>query len=467
MMRISFLSPLVACMAFLILLSACATCATCAIWPNTSQKENPAETAAQKSSQSQQTQIFHTQAGIPVWLAERQNLPMVDIQLTFDAGALNDGQQPGMANLVGNLIGEATDSQNAQDISTVFENQGARFGVSVRKTRASISLRTLTGEPLAVAVNQLALLLSNSQFKVEDVDRAKAQLATYFRYIQTDPSYQAQRAVDQQLYGAHDLAQAIIGEQDVVMGLSAEDLQAFWSSYYHQGNVVMTMTGALNPAEAKQVAEQLSKALAKAPINWQKPEHAKLTSTKKGQAQWLDFDAKQAQLSLSAIIPVTRLDKDYAALQVASMALGGDSASRLYQQIREVEGLSYSVGSQISAVHDAALFEISLQTQANQAEQALKSVQGELDAWYQQGITEDELARAKAKLRLSMAQLMTQNGATNSYLSLMAYEHLPVDYLQRFLSHIESLELKEVDQAIQRHIKPSAMLITVLGADRG
>lgn len=447
---------------YVFLVSICAGCQSFSF------NEQPQQTDTQPSLASA-IERWETGYGGEVWFYQNSNLPMVDIELTFDAGALNDGEKLGLANITNELIGEAAKGKNAQQISEAFEQQGAIFSTSVVKTRASMSLRSLTGEPLTIALNQLEEILAFSEFNEQDFERTKQQLETYFKYLLTDVGYQESILMDIFLFYGHPLKHPIIGGWYTVEKLTVEEVRAFWQQHYTRGNVDIAITGDLSLQQAKVIASSLLKQLHStedSALNSAQSYPKQLsTDLKYPNTTWNPFNSKQSQIHF-AQLTVGRDHKDYVALKIASQILGGGSSSRLYKDIREDKGLSYSVGSYFSSVLNKGEFGISLQTETSQSQEAVDAVNAVVKQWHDQGVSEEELRRAKAKFNLSLGQYLTQNKGINSYLSMMAFEDLSPDYLDVFFETIEQLSVEDVNQAIQHHIDIDAWKLVVLGAEK-
>ncbi|MEX2516378.1 MAG: insulinase family protein, partial [Gammaproteobacteria bacterium] len=108
---------------------------------------------------------WQTSRGIDVYFVQADELPMVDVQLVFDAGSARDGGKLGLANLTLNLLDDGVAGMSGDEISTVFESVGARYGASLDQDMAQLTLRSLTEpEPLATAVDMLRKVMSQPDF---------------------------------------------------------------------------------------------------------------------------------------------------------------------------------------------------------------------------------------------------------------------------------------------------------------
>jgi zinc protease len=128
---------------------------------------------------------------------------------------------------------------------------------------------------------------------------------------------------------------------------------------------------------------------------------------------------------------------------------GGGFTSRLTEEVREKRGLSYSVYSDFSPGLDAGAFTIGLQTRPDQAAEALKVSQDTLRRFVAEGPTEKELKAAKDKLLGNVANI--------------AWNGLPLDYLEHWTERVQALTVRDVREAMQRMVQPDRMVTVVVG----
>ncbi len=436
--------------------------------PHSSINENTDKNTA-ASSLVLPIERWQTSAGAQVIYVHNDNLPMVDINVSFAAGAIYDNDlnensekklYQGLAAITNSLLGEATRTQDAQSISETFENIGAQFSTDIDQLTAELSLRTLTGESLEQSVDQLRLILSETVFTEEAYTRVKGQLTNYLRYMQTNPSQQATQFYNQTLYGKQDIGRDKWGSLTSLILLTLPRIQAFYQQFYTNDSMLIAITGDVDKQKAHVIAEQLSAARPAKQKNIviDNPSYIQKNSGVYHKA----FNAAQTQIYIGNVT-IGRQDSDYAAFKLANEILGGGSTSRLYQTIREEQGLSYSVYSHFSPFLNQGEFTVTMQTASGQAQQAVSATLTVLDNFVKNGITQQELDQAKASYRMAFAQAFTSNAGINGYLMVLGRNQLDDYYLSNFLSRIESTTVEQVNAAIRRVINPDQLLIVTLG----
>ncbi len=182
------------------------------------------------------------------------------------------------------------------------------------------------------------------------------------------------------------------------------------------------------------------------------------------QEKVLPYPAEQAHI-LVAAPGMARKDPDYFPLFVGNYVLGGSGlVSRLSEQIREKQGLSYSVYSYFNPFKERGPFVMGLQTKNSQRSKALQSLRAVLADFVRNGPTEAELNAAKKNLTGGFPLRIDSNGKIAEYLTVIGYYDLPLDYLDRFNAKVEAVTAEQVRDAFQRRIDPARMLTVIVGA---
>jgi zinc protease len=180
--------------------------------------------------------------------------------------------------------------------------------------------------------------------------------------------------------------------------------------------------------------------------------------------QRIPFASAQAQVLLGQP-GFKRTDPDFFALTVANHILGGGGfTARLTAEVREKRGLTYSVSSGFSPGMHAGAFTIGLQTRPDQAQQALTLVREVLTQFTLNGPTEAELQAAKDNLIGGFALRLDSNRKLLDNVANIAWNNLPLDYLDTWTAQVQKLTASQVKQAFARVVQPGKMAAVVLGA---
>jgi len=404
---------------------------------------------------------WQTQQGSRVYYVHTEGLPMVDIQVAFDAGSARDGYQFGLSVLTSGMLDTGAGQWNADDIAQRFESVGAQFGSSISNDMASVSLRSLTDKPLFdKALETMQVILTSPSFNEADFQREKNRTLAGLKQQEESPAELASIAYYKALYGDHPYGHPSPGTIITVSGFNVEDLRGFYQKYYVAANAMVVIVGDLSRQQAEQTAEMLISGLP----TGQKPEPLpEVVMPVNAGKQHIEFPSTQTHVLVG--MPGTyRKDPDYFALYVGNHILGGGGlVSKLFEEVREKRGLAYSASSSFAPMFRKGPFTVSLQTRNDQTGQALDVLNKTLADFIAQGPTEAELIAVKKNITGGFAMRFDTNKELASYVSMIGFYDMPLDYLDTFQQNVEKVTAASIKDAFKRRVDPQLMQTITLG----
>lgn len=407
-------------------------------------------------------QNWQTSKGARVFFVPSRELPMVDIQITFDAGSARDplGKQ-GLAALSSSLLAEGADGLNADALSYEFERLGAVFGSDAGYDSSSVSLRSLSDtDKLRKALLNLRRILTSPEFPPMAIERQKKRFLTGIQQKKQSPATIARESFYQAVYGNHPYAQPRGGNEQSIKAISRNDIVGFHKKYYVARNAVISIVGDLDKVAAEVLAEELSSALEKgesaASLAGVKDVEEEKTISK-------HHPSTQTHILLGQA-GIKRGDKDYFPLYVGNHILGGSGlVSLLFKEIREKRALSYSAYSYFALMKERGPFISGLSTRADQAEEALAVLKEQLSEFARKGPTEEQLREAKKNITGGFPLKISSNSDILAYVSVIGFYNLPLDYLDTFNSNVEAVSVSSIREAFRRHIQPDRLVAVLVG----
>ena len=405
-------------------------------------------------------QTWKTSTGTKVLFVESAELPMLDVEMTFDAGSSRDGNAFGLASFTSAMLGMETKNKNEEQMSELFSRLGAQLSTDVGRDQASIRLRTLTRESLMTpAINGFQEVLAQPKFSQEIFERERKRLLTALQQKAVKPQEISSDLLWATLYEGHPYAHPVTGTSESVNELSVKQLTAFYKNYYNANNAVIAMVGAIDKAKAKVIAEQLSKALPKGKVPAAISQPKPLTA---GKEIVKEFDSSQTYFTLTQL-GVERGNKDYVPLFVGNHLLGGSGfGSLLMEEVREKRGLVYSVYSYMAPMMQQGPLVIGLSTKNASAREAQTVVNDTLKSFLND-ISEEQLAGIKSNLVGGFPLRFDSNGKKLGYLSMIGFYNLPLDYLEWFPKEVDKVTKSDVLKAWNNLVKPEKMVTIMVG----
>jgi zinc protease len=414
-------------------------------------------------------QQWQQASGAQVWLVESPGLPMVDVQVDFDAGSRREpADKAGLASITAEMSGKgvvARDGQPALDenqLGEAWADLGASFGGGAGADRMSFNLRSLTYPDLLSRAVQLgARELGDSAFPEAVWVRDRQRMVASIREANTRPGTIANRAFLQAVYGGHPYGYEATEES--LTRITIEDMRNFYR-LVQPCRAKVSIVGAVTRAQADQLVTTLLSRLpagACQPL----PPVAEVPVLAAPAERTIPFASAQAHVLIGQP-GYKRSDPDYFALLVGNYVLGGGGfVSRLSNEVRQKRGLSYSVYSYFAPGTHAGAFQLGLQTRPDQAAQAVQVSRDVVRQFVAQGPTDAELKAAKDFLIGGFALRIDSNRKLLDNLANIAWYELPLDYLDTWTKQIERVTAADVRAAMARKLQPDRMVTVVVGGD--
>ncbi len=350
-------------------------------------------------------------------------------------------------------------------LSEAWADLGAQFGASAGPDRMGFSLRSLT-EPalLARAVALAAREMAEPAFPEAVWQRERQRVLAALKESYTRPASVAGRAYAQAVYGnhpyGHEMTEASLGR------IGVADMRALHAASLVACRARISMVGAVTRQQADAIATGLLSRLPQPPCDSLPPlpAVAEVAPLAGSQEKRIAFDAAQAQVLIGQP-GFKRADPDYFALTVGNYILGGGGfVSRLTSEVREKRGLTYGVSSYFSPGLHAGSFTVSLQTRPDQATQAVALVREVLRDFVANGPTEAELKAARNNLTGGFALRIDSNRKLLDNIAGIAWNDLPLDYLDTWTQQVDKLTVADIKAAFARKLQPEKMITVILGA---
>jgi zinc protease len=184
---------------------------------------------------------WETEQGMRVLFAPAPTLPMLDIRLTFDAGAARDGDRNGLARLTSNALAHGTADMDADAVAERFEAVGAQFNTTSARDMGIVTLRTsdrarLDGRGRRCADGDPG----GPAFPEDDLARERRQMLQALQRERQEPGSVASRRFYQLMYGEHPYGNAPSGSEDTIPTLTRAEVESFFRQYYTAGNAVLS-----------------------------------------------------------------------------------------------------------------------------------------------------------------------------------------------------------------------------------
>ncbi|MEN8204629.1 MAG: pitrilysin family protein [Pseudomonadota bacterium] len=408
-------------------------------------------------------QHWVTDNGARVYFVPAPELPMVDINVTFAAGGVRDDGHAGLAHMTSTLLDMGAAGLSADEIAKRVESLGAELSTGSARDMAWVKLRSLSDAAhLQPALKLLADVINQPDFNRKDFKRERKRTQVAIQRSEQSPSTVAEYTFFQSTYGDHPYALRPSGTVDSIGVLKLGQLKAFYKQYYVARNVVFSIVGDLDRKAAEQLAGQV---IGQLPAGKRAPAVVPVPALTKADEQRIYHPSTQTHVRMGAP-GMHRGDPDYFPLYVGNHVLGGGGlVSRLFDEVREKRGLSYSVNSYFSPMEQDGPYLFSLQTRNDQVDEALLVMRETLQDYVDKGPTEKELLASKKNITGGFPLRIASNSSILDYLNVIGFYDLPLNYLDTFNDKVMAVTREQIVDAYQRRVSPDTMETIIVGGE--
>jgi len=327
----------------------------------------------------------------------------------------------------------------------------------------SFTLRSLT-EPalLGKAVALSARVIGEPSFPEDVWQRDRERFVASLKEADTRPATLAAKRFAAAVYGTHPYGYEVT--EATLARIDTAAMRQRYAEFLAPCRAKVSMVGAVTRAQADRMAAEL---LSRLPGNGNcaalppVPEVPALTAPA---LQRLPFDSAQAHVVIGQP-GYSYADPDRFALNAGNYVLGGGGfVSRLTEEVREKRGLAYSVGSGFAPGLHAGAFRIGFQTRPDQADEAVKVSRDVLAKFVAEGPTDAELKAAKDNLVGGFPLLIDSNRKLLGNVANIAWNNLPLDYLETWTARMNAVTATDVKAAMARKLQPGRMVTVIVGA---
>lgn len=353
--------------------------------------------------------------GLTVIAEQRAGSAVFAVHLmTRRRSALEPEGKAGIADFVHRMIARGTERRSREEIEKELREAGAVFSAAGNPTvpfgdfytsrlYSYLRLESLQ-EKAEELLDLIADMVGKASFPPGEIDEVRGEMKDYIAFRDASPGSLARRLLAERLYGPGALAEDVLGREETLNSISREDLLSFRDRYFTGSNVILSVVSGMAPGEAIDLVAPLFAGL---PPGSPLPEAA-LTPTLFSEPLERELGKSQGALVAGAVVgPVSKGDR--AALTVVSGLLN----ESLVRELREKEGLAYSVGASLGVVEGSAVLTVSMGTAPGKIEQAREGIRREIANLRTMKVTADDVARRVNAVtgRLQMRMLSSLNRA--------------------------------------------------------
>lgn len=395
--------------------------------------------------------------GIPVIFEEIEYLRSVSFGVYVKAGsAFETKENNGISHLLEHMFFKSTENRTAKQIADEMAHIGGSLNAYTEKESTAFYVTTLE-EQLPVAIDLIGDMLCNSAFTEEELKKEKGVVLEEIDMYDDSPEDLVHEMLQKLAWKDDPLGFIISGEKKVVSSITREELVKFKEQMYTADRMTISIAGKVKIDETMVDLEKAFHSISKA-----KEDKQLVAPVYKPIVFCRTKDIEQVHLNL-AFNSVSYESNEKYAFYLLNTILGGGDNSRLFQRLREEEGLTYSIYSYESIFEKAGLFHIDAVLNPSKVEKAMQQMKETIETLCDKGVSEEELAQAKQLLK---TELIIGNESTKSkiYNNGKTYlMHGCIKSVDEVLASIYQVTSEEIKMFARKYLKWDEKSISVVG----
>jgi predicted Zn-dependent peptidase len=396
--------------------------------------------------------------GVRVITEPMPHVRSVSVGIWIGSGSRRETpEHNGISHFIEHMLFKGTENRTAEDIARSVDSIGGNLDAFTAKELVCFNTKVLD-EHLSLAFDVLADLVLHPLFREEDIEKEKGVILEEIKMEADSPDYLVHEIFTSNFWKDHPLGKPILGTRETVKRFGRESVRKYYDTVYEPSSLIVTAAGNLTHERLVALVREHFESMPAGPVAPPEPPpgtHARIALRNKKSLE---------QVHLCLGVPSYPLPHhERFACYVLNTLLGGGMSSRLFQNIRERQGLAYAVFSELNPYRDTGCLSIYAGTSLESARKVVESIMNEFRQLKAQPVGDEELRRAKDHLKGS---LMLSLESTASRMSNLARQEM---YFARFFTldelveSIEAVTADDVQRIACTFFDPKQIALTVLG----
>ncbi len=404
--------------------------------------------------------LFELSNGLTVIVAEQHSAPVASVQAWCQTGSIHEGEWlgAGLTHLLEHVLFNGTERRTSKQISDEIHGMGAYVNAYTSFDR-TVFWVDCPADAVRRSIDILGDMLFRSLVEPGPLEREMDIVRREFDMGLDDPDRVLSYLIFGTAFQAHPCRYPVIGIREVFDQLAHEDVLRYYRRRYLPNNLFLVVAGDVEPDRVRSDAEELLGFAKRGPLEpvilpEEPPQLGRRETTQR-------FRAELAYFNLGWHVPGVS-HEDMAAVDAASVVLGGGASSRLYQQLREKEGLVYGVGAYAYTPSFPGLLTVSGQCAKEVADLVPSRIVECVNDRRQRRFSEEELRKAKRIITVNaIEQFQTVKGLASD-LGLNWLYARNLDFSRHYLERLQTVTPADVEGVVSQYLTDSNLTVAVL-----
>ncbi len=388
-------------------------------------------------------------------------LDLVKIEIVLNRGRHVE-QKKLSSRFCARMLKEGTQFKNQDDINDLFDFYGANFHVQYHLDYASFSLVCLS-RYCRQLIPLVFEIITQPEFDAIDLKRLKKRAKSKLKLALADNDALSFRILTEKIFGSQH-AYGYNSTREDIEQIQVEDLQAFHDTFYCKPNFKVFLSGSVSSDIKKELLDHIH-ALPDQRYNPTSfsPEYSKNRVSHPDVIYLKNDYAFNTQSSIKMGKRIIRRNHpDYIPIHFVNTLLGGFFGSRLMQNIREKEGLTYNIYSDLEPMKHDAYFMIGTEIKTDNIDKVIKMIYHEIQQLEQDIISDQELRMVRNYIKGYLLSSLDGVFSKAEIVKILTLEGMPVNWIYGFFDRLDEIEAEEIPRLVKKYLKKEELFTVVV-----
>jgi zinc protease len=381
------------------------------------------------------------------------------MSFSFKGGALLDPSgKEGATNLMISLLDEGTENFKENKLKLSLKENGTKISLSAEKEKIEGTFQVVSSQ-IQEGFWLLYESINKPLFNSEDITKIKKQIQASIKIDKSVVSTQASKKFNESFFKNSLFSRNLKGTSKSLKKISRNDILKIHKESFTKNNLTIGVAGDIDSENAKKYIDYVFGELPSSKAKRKTPPFKNLEKGK----EFIEMETPQSTIVFGQR-GFGRKNKDYFAARVLNYVLGGGGfQSRLYKEVREKNGLVYSIYSYLMPYESDGVIIGGFQTRNKNVNETILKVKQEWIKMKNQGISSNELKEAKTYYKGSFSRNFTSTISIATLLKVVQYYDLGKDYFANRSEIIDNLNLKEINSLASRLFDEKNLFFMIVG----
>ncbi|MBD3295966.1 MAG: hypothetical protein GF392_01205 [Candidatus Omnitrophica bacterium] len=400
--------------------------------------------------------------GLTTVVSPMPGMTSVSLGIWIGAGGRDeDSVQSGISHLIEHMLFKGTSTRSVKDLKRAVEGVGGMFN-GFTSDEVTCYMVKVPVKYLELGMDVLTDMVIDPRFDETDLKKEKFVVGEEIKMYRDQPSEHVLELLAELMWPDHPLGRPLTGNISTVRSMKRQDLIKYKEKFYTPGNISVVAAGNVDPGTVRQLARERFRHCSRG----ENVRDRSLRDSPRGPRLRVKHDdIQQTHIALGFRSDISDI-KERFATKIMNLILGGNMSSRLFEQLREKHGLCYDISSSYKRHSDVGELQVHVGVDTRKTVRAINAVLDEIKKLKDEGVTGEELQRAKRYAEGQFSLAIENTSARMMWLGDRLMVHNRIPDMKEVIRRLEAVTVTDIRKACERTFTSDLLNLALIGKVR-